>query len=172
MRALIMALAVLSPARVFAAGEPKGVERWHEAHPAASKALGDWVKAHPEAVRALFRWQGHRPERSKALVAWAVKRPNEGIETFVAAHKAWPGLDRIADTHRGGVQTYLDWIRKYPEAAEALVAQPKGFEWAVQRMDKHWRSVRGKTKAAKTSSTAGCRTVHPRGLTSSAGRSA
>jgi hypothetical protein len=120
----------------FAADEP--VERWSEHHPEASKALGLWVKAHPEAAAKFFDWDGHHPERSQEFVTWTIDHPSERVGKFVHMHADEPYLDELMRVHHDAAEEFMVWCRNHPEAARALMAHPKGLEWAGHHLYKEY----------------------------------
>ena len=120
----------------FAADEP--VERWSENHPEASKTLGLWVKAHPEAAAKFFDWDGHHPERSQEFVTWTIEHPSERVGKFVHMHADEPYLDELMRVHHDAAEEFMVWCRNHPEAARALMAHPKGLEWAGHHLYKEY----------------------------------
>jgi len=120
----------------FAADE--AIERWSDHHPEASKALGLWVKAHPEAAAKIFEWDGHHPGHSQEFVTWTIEHPAERIDGYVRAHPNVPSFDEIMRLHRPATEELMVWCRDHAEAARALMAHPKGLEWAGHHLYKEY----------------------------------
>jgi|SRR5579872_2873766 len=111
------------------AAGPVSIERWSDAHPQASRELGDWARGHEAAARRFFEWDGHHPERSHEFVTWTITHPRENIDGFVAMHRGWPYFDEIAERHRPAADAFMFWCRRHPQAAESLMDHPRGLEW-------------------------------------------
>jgi hypothetical protein len=122
----------------------EAMEKWSEHHPEASKALGAWVKAHPQAAAKIFEWDGHHPERSQAFVTWAVDHPSEPIEKYVHEHPDESVLDEIMKGHHLAAVEFMAWCRVHAEAARALMAHPKGLEWAGHHLYKEYWNLENK----------------------------
>ena len=137
MRNLLLAVAVLIPAVTFA--EPSGLDMWSKNHPEASRELGTWVRNHPEAARLFFEWDGTHPERSHEFVTWAIMNPGASIQAFISTHPGWPVFDTIVGSHRPAANTFMQWCRRHPRAAEALMSHPGGLRWAGDHLyAEHW----------------------------------
>lgn len=130
----IMLAALLTVGAAGCAHHPSKAEasigRWNEHHPEAARDLCQWVGAYPDASRRLFEWESNHPERAHDFVTWAIHHPNQGVGAFVDAHPGWSNLDFLAETHRPGANAFLDWCRRHPRAAEALMNHPDGLQWA------------------------------------------
>jgi hypothetical protein len=114
----------------LAAAEPAGLEQWNESHPDAARELGAWVKSHPDAAARFFEWDGNHSERSKLFVTWAIARPGQSIDAFARDHPGWPLFDVIMEKRRPAAEALTAWVRRHPRAAEALMNQPRGLQWA------------------------------------------
>ena len=137
MRNLLLAVAVLIPAVTFA--EPPGLDLWSKNHPEASRELGTWVRNHPEAARLFFEWDGTHPERSHEFVTWAIMNPGASIQAFISTHPGWPVFDTIVGSHRPAANTFMQWCRRHPRAAEALMSHSGGLRWAGDHLyAEHW----------------------------------
>jgi hypothetical protein len=139
--ALLAALLMFLP--TFARAEPAGLESWQRHHPEASRELGDWVRAHPHAAPRFFAWDAEHPSRSKAFVLWSIANPAMDIEVFVREHRRWPIFDEIAEHHRPAANAFMDWARRHPRAAEALMNHPRGLDWAGRHLyAEYWHRER------------------------------
>jgi hypothetical protein len=121
-------VAALVPALALA--EPPGLEQWSRNHPEASRELGLWVRNHPDAARKFFEWDSTHPARSKEFVTWSIMNRAQPIDTFIATHLNWQYFDEIAAHHRPAANAFMDWCRRHPEAAEALMNHSGGLRWA------------------------------------------
>jgi len=106
------------------------IERWADNHPEASRELGVWVRTHQQAGPVFFEWDSQHPARAQQFVIWTVRHPSEPIEAFTSTHPRWPGFEKIMETHRPATQAFMDWCRRHPAAAEALMRHPGGLHWA------------------------------------------
>ncbi len=106
------------------------LENWSNNHPDASKALGEWVQSHKPAAHTLFEWDGNHPDRSKEFVNWTINHPNLEVKAFVALHPGWPELNEILISHLPGSVSFMEWCRKYPQAAKDLMKHQGGLQWA------------------------------------------
>lgn len=106
------------------------LDNWANNHPEASRELGTWVQNHPEAARLFFDWDSQHPDKSHEFVAWSVNHPQQPIATFIDLHPNWPVFDQIAANHRPAANAFMDWCRRHPPAAMALMNHPGGLAWA------------------------------------------
>jgi hypothetical protein len=126
--------------RAPAARDIGALETWASRNPEAAKAFGAWVHDNPEAAGEIFSWDGHHPDRSRGLVYWAIRHPSQDISAFTSQHPDWSWFDRVMGEHKLGASQYLAWCRKYPSAAEELVAQPSGLRWVGDHVyPSEWR---------------------------------
>lgn len=132
MKRLVAAAVLLVPLAVLA--EPPGLDMWSKNHPQASVELGNWVRNHPQAARLFFEWDGTHPVRSREFVTWAIRHPVAPIQAFISTHPGWPLFDEIVASHRPAANTFMDWCRRHPQAAEALMFHPGGLRWAGEHL--------------------------------------
>lgn len=111
----------------FSNDEP--LEKWSEHYPEASKALGQWVKNHPDVASKFFEWDGHHTERTQEFVTWSIEHSDESVLTFAHMYPNEPYMDELVKA-RPVAHLFMLWCQKNPEAARALMAHPKGLEWA------------------------------------------
>jgi hypothetical protein len=111
-------------------GPEDDIAIWNTRHPEAARELCSWVSTHREAAHKFFEWDANHPERSQEFVNWTLYHPREGIDAFVASHQNWPGFDRISENHRPAAMAFMDWVRRFPAAAQKLMSHRAGLAWA------------------------------------------
>lgn len=115
------------------------IDRWADNYPGAANDLGNWVKKHPQAARKFFEWDGTHHDRSKLFVTWAITHSRENIDTFVLQHLDWSYFGELMEHHRPAAQEFINWCRRHPRAAEALMNHPSGLQWAGNHLYKaYW----------------------------------
>ena len=119
------------------------IDRWADNHPKAASELGNWVKKHPQSAGKFFEWDGTHPDRSKMFVTWAITNPGEGIDVFVTQHPGWPYFYQLMENHRPAAQELINWSRRHPAAAEALMSHPRGLQWAGNHLYKTYWEMKG-----------------------------
>ncbi|HVM60052.1 MAG TPA: hypothetical protein VMV72_04230 [Verrucomicrobiae bacterium] len=139
---LDLAAALCLTSLAFAGNE--AMEKWSENHPDASKALGAWVKANPKAAARFFEWDANHPEKSQAFVMWTIDHPSDEVEKYVQDHHGEPLLDEILKKHRPAAVEFMAWCRNNADAARALMAHPKGLEWAGHHLYKEYWDLESK----------------------------
>jgi len=139
----VVTFTVLSSFAVGCAGQtpPPNTNRraealaaWNTEHPQAATELCTWAKNHPEAASRFFDWAGHHREHSQEFVGWTLAHPNKHIDAFVTEHPRWGDFDWIAETHHPAANAFMDWVRRHPEAAEALMSHPGALVYASKSM--------------------------------------
>jgi len=146
MRKLVVSLLAGVCLTSLAFANDEAVEKWSEHHPEASKALGLWVKAHPQTASKFFDWDAHHPERSQEFVTWTIEHPAERVGKFVHMHPDEPYLDELMRVHHDAAEEFMVWCRNHAEAARALMAHPKGLEWAGHHLYKEYWNLEGAGK--------------------------
>jgi hypothetical protein len=80
-------------------------------------------------MRHFLRWESERPEEFRGFVLWAVGNPTEGFGVYASAHSDNPIVEELASDHLLSAQAFLEWCRRYPGPAEALVGSPQPLDW-------------------------------------------
>ncbi len=137
---VILGCAATIPVTPVTAATPAetAIDRWADNHPQAASELGNWVKNHPQAAHKFFEWDGSHPERCRIFVTWAITHPAEGINAFASQHPRWQFFDEVMEHHRPAAQTFIQWCRRHPKAAEALMRHPRGLQWAGNHLYKSY----------------------------------
>ena len=104
------------------------------------------VKAHPQAASKFFEWDGRHHERSQEFVTWTIEHPAERVGAFIRMHPNEPDLDEIMKVHHDAAEEFMVWSRNHAEAARALMAHPKGLEWAGHHLYKEYWNLAGAGK--------------------------
>jgi hypothetical protein len=126
--------AVPPPDATSAARGAVVIDRWSDRYPEASQALGDWVARHPAAARKFFEWDSNHTGRAHDFVTWTIFNRNRSIDEFVRAHPQWPVFQEIMDRHRPAAESFANWCRHFPDAAESLMNHPGGLDWAGRHL--------------------------------------
>ena len=80
-------------------------------------------------MRHFLRWEDDRPEEFQDFVLWTVRNPTLGFEVYASSHRGSPIVEETATNHLLSAQAFLEWCRRYPGPAEALVASPRPLDW-------------------------------------------
>ena len=63
------------------------------------------------------------PDKSREFVNWALSHV-ESINAFVATHPGWNEFVFADNKHVAAANAFLNWARKYSQAARELVSRP------------------------------------------------
>jgi len=107
----------------------QSVARWAELNREAAHELANWSRSHIKAMRHFLRWESERPEEFRDFVLWAVRNQTPGFDLYAPLHPDSPIVQEIAGNHLLSAQAFLEWCRRYPGPAEALVASPLPLDW-------------------------------------------
>jgi hypothetical protein len=115
------------------------MQKWAKDHGEAAKDLEAWMKADEKAAVAFFEWEGHHPKGAKQFVHWSIEHKDKSIEEYETTHAAagkkaepalWVAFDKVMNDHKAAATSFMEWARKHPEAAQALMKHAKGLLWA------------------------------------------
>jgi len=108
------------------------IEAWKTRYPVAAAELVDWARDRPRVAHRLCAWDDAESDRVALLTEWAVAHPYESLDVFRLRPHAWRQLgELVADPElRAGLDEYVAWARRNPDAALELVMHPRGLGWA------------------------------------------
>jgi hypothetical protein len=104
---------------------------WTTRYPVAASELDDWAHRYPDVKAKLCAWDNAHSDQVKVLTEWASAHPYEELDVFFINHhrEVWGALDAMLEdpASREGLRAYVVWARRNTEAANELVAHPKGL---------------------------------------------
>jgi hypothetical protein len=112
------------------------IETWADNHPRAATELGEWVSTHREAAQAIFKWDSKHPEQSKSFVMWVISHLGKRIDVYTEEHADLRRFNKIVESHRDAVNTFVVWCRFHPKATAALMQHPGALHWIGQHVYK------------------------------------
>jgi hypothetical protein len=119
------------------------VDAWASRFPDAQRELRAWVKSYPETAERIFEWDDTETAQVKVLVEWAITHPYESIYAFLLNKHEWGQLHTILEAQqREGLDAFLGWCRRAPQAADELVAHPRGLAWSGEHLFSESRGAR------------------------------
>jgi hypothetical protein len=176
---LIIAAALLAPvaARADDAAKPhdehakphgehkeKGegaIKKWAHSHAEAAKDLDAWMKANGDAAALIVEWEGQHPKAAKKFVHFHIEHKDKGLADFESGHAAtakhkepemWVHFDKLMNDHKAAADSFIEWVRKHPKAAEDLMKHRQGLKWAGHHMAQAEKDMEGGDAAAKPAS--------------------
>lgn len=112
-----------TPSMPAAAQPAADADAFKASYPAAAGELCAWAKKNAEAAQRFQQFATANPDKAKEFITWSVTHV-EAADAFAASHAGWSDFVFADNKHLAAANSWLNWARKYPQAARELPSRP------------------------------------------------
>ena len=112
-----------TPSMPPAAQPAADVDAFKSSYPDAARELCAWSKRYGDAAQRLQQFATANPDKAREFVTWSVTHV-EAADAFAAAHSGWSDFVFADNKHLAAANAWLNWARRFPQAARELPNRP------------------------------------------------